>query len=126
MSYGPEVIGGYSSDGRALRGMQEATVESPVRFRVSSQIKTIVKMRKEKKRKTGLEKEAGCVLLETASMLMRRVNTIENLMESIEVCSTDESFEKAVTYQALKKGAEGMQRTLDEMNDVLEKFGYKE
>ncbi len=83
-------------------------------------------MRKEKKRKTGLEKEAGCVLLETASMLMRRVNPIENLREIIEVCSTDESFEKAVTYQALKKGAEGMQRTLDEMNDVLEKFGYKE
>ena len=81
-------------------------------------------MRKEKKRKTGLEKEAGCVLLETASMLMRQGNTIENLMESIEMCSTDESFEESATYQALKKGVEGIQRTLNEMDEVLEKFGY--
>lgn len=82
-------------------------------------------MKQKKRGKNGLEKEAGCVLLETASMLMRQVNTVENLMESIEICSSDESFEESVTFQALKKAAEGMQCTLDEMNDVLEKFGFK-
>ena len=39
---------------------------------------------------------------------------------------SEEDLDKSTIYQVLKAGRKGMQRTLDEMNDVLEKFGFKE
>ena len=111
--------------GRALRGVQEVTVESPVRFRVSSQ-KQNLNMKKKRSVKNSLERHAGHAVMDVTEALMKYGNSVDVILERYVMEYAEEDLEKSTIYQVLKAGRKGMQRTLDEMNDVLNKFGFKE
>ncbi len=123
MSYEPEEIRGYSSAGRALRGMQESTVESPVRVRVPSQTIDSQQMRKSH---TKTEKAAGRLVMEMTGMILKLTADADEVLSKFEEEMEADQLEALSVYQVLKSGQAGLQRALDEMNDVLNKLGFKE
>ena len=64
--------------------------------------------------------------MDVTEALMKYGNSVDVILERYVMEYTEEDLEKSTIYQVLKAGRKGMQRTLDEMNDVLNKFGFKE
>ncbi len=73
-----------------------------------------------------LIESAGEAIMDMTDMLIKHGNSVDTILEQYEKKCPENELEKSVTYQVLKAGRKGMQRTLDEMNDVLNKFGFKE
>lgn len=76
--------------------------------------------------KGSLERWGGRAIMALVKEILKESNSTNLLLSQFEDKYSDEELEKSVAYQVLKTGAQGLQRTLDEMNDVLEKFGFKE
>ena len=83
-------------------------------------------MKMKRSGKGSLEKYAGRMVMDVAEALMRHCNSVDMILGQYVKEYSEEDLEKSTIYQVLKAGGKGMQRTLDEMNDVLNKFGFKE
>jgi len=64
--------------------------------------------------------------MDVVEVLIKYGNSVDVILEQYVKEYSEEDLDKSTIYQVLKAGRKGMQRTLDEMNDVLEKFGFKE
>ncbi len=76
--------------------------------------------------KGSLERDAGHAVMDVVEVLIKYGNSVDVILEQYVKEYSEEDLDKSTIYQVLKAGRKGMQRTLDEMNDVLEKFGFKE
>lgn len=83
-------------------------------------------MKKKISGKGSLERYAGHTVMDVVEVLMKHGNSVDMILERYAKEYSEEDLEKSTIYQVLKVGRKGMQRTLDEMNDVLNKFGFKE
>lgn len=83
-------------------------------------------MKMKRSGKGSLERHAGHMAMNVAEALMKYGNSVDMILEQYVKKYSEEDLEKSTIYQLLKAGRKGMQRTLDEMDDVLEKFGFKE
>ena len=115
---------GYSSVGRARGGIQSDCFVPGSSPGALTKIKTVKKMKQSARE--PLIKPAGEAIMDMTDMLIKHGNSVDTILEQYEKKCPENELEKSVTYQVLKAGRKGMQRALDEMNDVLEKFGFKE
>lgn len=83
-------------------------------------------MKMKRSGKGSLERRAGQMVMDVAETLIKHGNSVDIILGQYVKEHSKEDLEKSTIYQVLKAGRKGMQRTLDEMNDVLEKFGFKE
>lgn len=83
-------------------------------------------MKKKRSGKGSLERRAGHMAMDVVEALMKHGDSVDMILEQYVKEYSEEDLEKSTIYQLLKAGRKGMQRTLDEMNDVLNKFGFKE
>lgn len=83
-------------------------------------------MKMKRSGKGSLERYAGRAVMDVVEVLMKHGNSVDMILERYAKEYSEEDLEKSTIYQVLKAGRKGMQRTLDEMNDVLNKLGFKE